>query len=111
MSTQPPLPDISQMQDRIGDATGFLKKMSHPDRLMICCLLVEHELSVSQIETLLELRQPALSQQLGELREAGLIVGRKEGKQMFYRLSDSRVAKFVTMMHAIFCASAEKEAK
>jgi DNA-binding transcriptional ArsR family regulator len=37
------------------------------------------------------------------LREAGLIVGRKEGKQVFYRLADPRVESFIHTMHDLFC--------
>ena len=44
-----------------------------------------------------------LSQQIAELREAGLIVGRKEGKQVFYRLADPRVETFTLTLHGLFC--------
>ena len=73
-------------------------------RLMIVCALVDGERSVRDLEDTLGIRQPGLSQQIAELREAGFIVGRKEAKHMFYRLEDGRVAEFVSMMHAMFCA-------
>ena len=47
---------------------------------------------------------PAVSQQIAELRDAGLIVGRKESKNMFYRLADGRVKEFIEQMHRMFCA-------
>ena len=58
---------------------------------------------LGELEDLLGIRQPGLSQQLSELREAGLIAGRKEGKQVFYRLADPRVETFVATMHDLFC--------
>jgi DNA-binding transcriptional ArsR family regulator len=58
---------------------------------------------VRELEDGLGIRQPGLSQQLSELRRAGLISGRKEGKQVFYRLSDPRIESFIHIMHRLFC--------
>lgn len=91
------------MRDKVGEASAFLKKMSNPDRLMVACALVDGERSVRELEDGLGIRQPGLSQQIAELRAAGLIVGRKEGKQVFYRLADPRVESFIATMHSLFC--------
>ena len=91
------------MKEKVGEASAFLKKLSNPDRLLVACALVEGERSVRDLEDALGIRQPGLSQQLAELREAGLIAGRKEGKQVFYRLADPRVETFIATMHALFC--------
>lgn len=96
-------PAIAALQAQAGEATAFLKKLANQDRLMIVCTLVEGERSVRELEERLGLRQPSLSQQLGELRQAGMIEGRKEGKQMFYRLADPRVCDLVGTLHTIFC--------
>jgi DNA-binding transcriptional ArsR family regulator len=96
-------PSIAEMQARVGEASDFLKKLCNPQRLMLVCSLVEGERSVRELEDLLGIRQPALSQQLAELREAGLIAGRKEGRIVHYRLADPRVTRFVTTMHELFC--------
>ncbi len=97
-------PNTAEMLENAGEAAGFLKRLAHPSRLMIVCALVDGERSVRDLEDTLEIRQPGLSQQLAELREAGFIVGRKESKSVHYRLADGRVAEFVTMMHRMFCA-------
>ena len=81
----------------------FLKKFAHPSRLMILCALVDGERSVRDLEDTLGIRQPGLSQQIAELREAGFIVGRKESKNMIYHLADGRISEFITMMHRMFC--------
>lgn len=96
-------PAAADMKSKIDEASLFLKKLANPDRLMVACSLVEGERSVRELEDLLGIRQPGLSQQLAELREAGLIVGRKEGKAVFYRLADPRVELFVATMHRLFC--------
>ena len=95
--------EAHKLKEKVGEATAFLKKLSNSDRLLIACALVEGERSVRELEDGLGIRQPGLSQQLAELREAGLIVGRKEGKQVFYRLADPRIKTFVHTMHDLFC--------
>ncbi|MFA5539670.1 MAG: metalloregulator ArsR/SmtB family transcription factor [Gemmobacter sp.] len=95
--------EAAGMRQNVDEASAFLKKLSNPDRLLVCCALVDGELGVRALEDLLGIRQPGLSQQLAELRESGLIAGRKEGKQVFYRLADPRVAGFIATMHRLFC--------
>ncbi len=91
------------MKANVDEASAFLKKLSNPDRLLVCCVLVDGERSVRELEDLLAIRQPGLSQQLAELRDAGLIEGRKEGKHVFYRLADPRVQTFINVLHHLFC--------
>ncbi|MBV1838736.1 metalloregulator ArsR/SmtB family transcription factor [Acetobacter estunensis] len=85
------------------DAVDFLKHFTHTNRLLIVCSLVEAERSVGELETVLGIRQPTLSQQLGELREAGIIEGRREAKQVFYRIADARSLTLISMLHDRFC--------
>ena len=80
----------------------FLRALAHPMRLVILCRLLEGEVSVSGFESELGLRQPSLSQQLGQLREAGLVVARREAKSMFYSLADGRVHAVLATLHAVF---------
>jgi DNA-binding transcriptional ArsR family regulator len=100
--------ETAEMVDNAGEAAEFLKKLAHPSRLMIVCALVDGERAVRDLEDTLGIRQPGLSQQIAELREAGFIVGRKESKHMYYRLEDGRVSEFISMMHAMFCATPAK---
>ncbi|HEY0274801.1 MAG TPA: metalloregulator ArsR/SmtB family transcription factor [Paenirhodobacter sp.] len=92
------------LQANADAASTFLKKLSHPDRLQICCALVDTELSVRALEDCLSIRQPGLSQQIAALREAGMITGRKEGRHIYYRLADPRVVDFIATLHRLFCA-------
>lgn len=102
-----PALDIAFMKANVEEASGFLKKLANPDRLLLACALVDGERSVGALEEMLDIRQPGLSQQLAELRAAGLIAPRKEGKQVFYRLADPRVETFIQTMHALFCAGGD----
>jgi len=102
-------PETAEMVENAGDAADFLKKLAHPSRLMIVCALVDGERSVRELEDTLGIRQPGLSQQIAELREAGLIAGRKESKNMFYRLADSRILEFVSLLQRMFCEAPMKD--
>ncbi len=96
-------PPLALMQARVGEASDFLKKLSNPQRLLLACSLVDGERSVRELEETLGIRQPGLSQQLAELREAGLVAGRKDGKSVRYRLADPRVVRLITTLHELFC--------
>lgn len=96
-------PETAELVENAGEAAEFLKKLAHPSRLMIVCALVDGERSVRDLEDTLDIRQPGLSQQIAELREAGFIHGRKESKNMFYRLADGRISAFISIMHRMFC--------
>jgi DNA-binding transcriptional ArsR family regulator len=97
-------PDTADMVENAGAAADFLKKLAHPSRLMVVCALVDGERSVRDLEDTLGIRQPGLSQQIAELREAGFVTGRKESKNMFYRLADARISDFVSLLHEMFCS-------
>ena len=86
----------------------LLKSLANPHRLMIVCTLVEGERAVSELERDLDIRQPSLSQHLASLREAGLVLGRREAKAVFYRLADARAARVVEALHEIFCEPARR---
>ncbi|WP_458759196.1 metalloregulator ArsR/SmtB family transcription factor [Afipia sp. TerB] len=101
-------PGTAELVANAEEAADFLKKFAHPSRLMIVCALVDGERSVRDLEDTLGIRQPGLSQQIAELRDAGLIVGRKESKNMFYRLADGRVSEFIGLMYRMFCTHPTK---
>jgi len=85
-----------------GDASEFLKALAHPNRLMILCILCEGERSVTELEQLLALRQPTVSQQLARLREDGLVKARREGKTINYSLGSNDVRIVVEAVSRMF---------
>ena len=92
--------DFSQV-DLVSDC---LKVLSNPDRLKILCVLVEGELNVQQIEIRTNIYQPTLSQQLTVLRNNQIVSTRREGKQIFYQLSDMRVLKIMQTLYEVYCS-------
>ena len=92
--------DFSQV-DLVSDC---LKVLSNPDRLKILCVLVEGELNVQQIELRTDIQQPTLSQQLTVLRKADMVSTRREGKQIFYQVSDPKVLTLMQTLYQLYCA-------
>lgn len=84
-------------------AASFLKALSHEGRLMILCHLSSGEKSVTELEHLLSTRQAAVSQQLARLRLEGLVSCRRDGKVMFYALSDNKARQMIDLVYKLFC--------
>ncbi len=97
---------IEDMQAAAGEACRLLKVLSNPDRLLILCRLAEGEMSVGQLEESLGIRQPTLSQQLGVLRQEGLVTTRREGKHIFYKLVSEDALAVLTVLHERMCRQA-----
>ena len=95
--------EMDLMVDNATTASNFLKAVSHEGRLMILCHLVTGEKSVTELEELLSARQAAVSQQLSRLRLEGLVVPRREGKAIYYRLADDRPRRILEMVYELFC--------
>jgi len=97
----------AQLSGRNGyrEASALLKALSHPIRLQILQVLAEHgEACVCHLECALGRRQAYISQQLSRLRETGMVVDRREGLNVFYRLADPAVPP---LLKAIRLAAAE----
>jgi DNA-binding transcriptional ArsR family regulator len=92
-----------EMEIRAGEVAGLLKTLAHPARLTLACTLAEGEHSVGALEQMLGINQPTLSQQLGVLREAGIVETRREAKQIFYRLTEAKTAQLIEALYSIFC--------
>jgi DNA-binding transcriptional ArsR family regulator len=95
--------DIDTMIANAQEASEFLKALSHEARLVILCLLVEGERSVTEIEQMLSLRQPAVSQQLARLRADNLVETRRDGKNVYYMLARPEVREIIAALHGAFC--------
>lgn len=86
----------------VGEASDLLKVIGNANRLAIICYLMETEASVSTLEEELGIRQPTLSQQLAELREAGIVEGRRSGKAIVYRVNDPKAQAVVHTLRNLY---------
>jgi DNA-binding transcriptional ArsR family regulator len=95
--------DLEDMQASAADACRLMKVLSNPDRLLILCQLSQGEHSVGELESLLGIVQPTLSQQLAVLREEALVSTRREGKNIFYLLDSPKALAVMQVLYAQFC--------
>jgi ArsR family transcriptional regulator len=65
-------------------------------RLRILQLLAEEELCACEVMAALDLTQPTASHHLGILERSGLVISRREGKWVFYRIADAKVEILLT---------------
>jgi DNA-binding transcriptional ArsR family regulator len=67
------------------------KSLSDPTRLRIISLVADREFCVKDLTTALEMEQSTISHQLRDMRRAGLVSFRRQGRHVFYRLDDPHV--------------------
>ncbi len=96
---------LGEMAANARAASRFLQALSNHNRLLLLCLLSEGEKTVSELKAALGLRQPAISQQLARLRAEGLVVGRRNGKSIHYRLASEEACRVMALLHELFCDS------
>ncbi|MCD1638069.1 ArsR/SmtB family transcription factor [Stutzerimonas frequens] len=95
--------DIDSLKANAASASALLKALANPDRLLLLCQLSQGERSVSELEQLLGIQQPTLSQQLGVLRREGLVATRREGKLIHYRISSPEALTVIATLYQLFC--------
>ena len=96
-----------QMQQASMQASQLLKSLSHPDRLLLLCQLTQGEYCVSELESLVGVGQPSLSQQLGILRKDALVTTRREGKQIYYSIASDDALAVLHLLYERFCAKTD----
>jgi len=105
VNVQPAAPakDIDKLMEQARKAGDLLKALSHESRLLILCILVEGEKSVSELEEIMELPQAAVSQQLARLRFDRLVETRREGRMVYYSIANQEVTQLVELLYEFFC--------
>jgi DNA-binding transcriptional ArsR family regulator len=101
--------DLEEMKIAAAQACKRMKVLANPDRLMILCQLSQGELKVGEIETLLGIGQPTLSQQLTVLRDESLVSARRDGKNMYYQVTSPQALALIAVLYEQFCNTRSKE--
>lgn len=99
--------DLGAMQVAAMQACGLLKVLANPDRMMLLCQLTQGEHCVSELENVLGIGQPTLSQQLAVLRDEALVHTRREGKQIFYSIASAEAMAILQLLYQLFCPKKE----
>ena len=95
---------VRKLRSSAKEACGLLSVLAHEDRLLLLCQIAQGEHSVGELEDLLDIHQPTLSQQLGVLRREGLVETRREGKKIYYRLISREALAIIDSLYAQFCS-------
>jgi len=101
--------DPEKLEENVEKASGLLKSMSHPSRLMVLCHLLRGECSVSVLNQVIPLSQSALSQHLASLRDAGLVETRRESQIIHYRLNSAAASSILEALYRIYCNPKHEE--
>jgi DNA-binding transcriptional ArsR family regulator len=80
-----------------------MKVLSNPDRLMLLCQLSQGEKRVGELEEILSIVQPTLSQQLTVLREEELVTTRRDGKNIYYQIASPQALAVMNVLFEQFC--------
>ncbi|MDE2419672.1 MAG: helix-turn-helix transcriptional regulator [Gammaproteobacteria bacterium] len=85
------------------NAATVFRILANQDRLLLLQQLSHNEMSVSELEEALSIHQPTLSQQLGVLRTENLVQTRRDGKRIYYLVTDQKILTILTMIYELYC--------
>lgn len=77
--------------------TNIFKAMGDPTRLRILLALSEEEMCVCDLAAFLDISESAVSHQLRMLRQLYLVVNRRQGPVLYYRLSDEHISRLIAI--------------
>lgn len=95
---------LGQMRSAAEEAANLLRSIGSPYRLMILCLLVEREKTVTEICDAIGARQSLTSQHLTRLRLDGLVKAERRGHFAYYSLTDTVAKEIVATLYRHYCA-------
>ena len=95
--------DLEKMKTSASQACRLMKVLSNPDRLMLLCQLSQGEKRVGELEEILGIVQPTLSQQLTVLRDEELVTTRRDGKIIYYQIASPQALAVMTVLFDQFC--------
>jgi DNA-binding transcriptional ArsR family regulator len=89
---------------------GICHTLANPKRLEIIDKLRNQELSVTELAEALEIGQANLSQHLSLMRQRGIVTTRREGSNIFYKLSNPKIIKACDLMRQVLLENLESGA-
>lgn len=103
--------NLAAVRESADAACRLMKVLSNPDRLLLLCELAQGEKRVGELEELVGVAQPTLSQQLGVLREEGIVSTRRDGKNIHYRIDSPRTLAVMNVLYQQFCGTGKEKRK
>jgi ArsR family transcriptional regulator len=103
MATKEQQIDLKRMKSSADAACRLMKVLNHRDRLMLLCEISQGEKCVGELEEILDLHQPMLSQHLTTLRKGKLVKTRRVGKNIYYSLGSDSALAVIEVLYQQFC--------
>ena len=98
--------DLDIFETNVREASELLKAMSNPHRLLVLCQLASGEKSVGQLESVVGLKQSALSQHLARLRRDRLVQARRSAQNVYYSLEGEEAQAIIETLYSLYCGPA-----
>ncbi|WP_448211638.1 ArsR/SmtB family transcription factor [Colwellia sp. MEBiC06753] len=95
--------DVTNMTENAKQAEKLLKSMSNEYRLLILCHLGDGELSVGELNELIDISQSALSQHLAKLRKESLVATTRKSQTIYYRVANPAALKIIRVLYEEIC--------
>lgn len=99
-------PEMAEVREHATEAAAFLKALANDQRLLVLCALLDGALSVGEINERVPLSQSALSQHLGVLRDAGLVVTKRQSQTIYYEMAQGPALRIMEVLYSSFCRPA-----
>ncbi len=80
----------------------FMRGFADKTRLQILQCMMDGEKTVSEIVEIIQGNQSNISQHLNCLKGCGIILGRQEGKYVYYSLRNTQIEQLLTMFDVVF---------
>jgi len=97
--------NIEIMKNTAAEVSTLMKTLSNEHRLLALCQLAEGERSVGELAEILDVRLPAMSQQLTLLRLEGFVSTRRAGQTIYYSLAREDVKSLIKFLYKTYCKS------
>lgn len=95
--------DTEIIPGQVGVAAAFIKALANEHRLLVLCHLADGEKSVTELESLLNIRQSTLSQQLARLRAEKFVTTRRDARHIYYSLASEEAREIIQLLYRLFC--------
>ena len=86
------------VSEELSQVSDVFKQISDESRIRIFWLLCHCEACVTNLSAMMEMTSPAVSHHLSRLKAAGLVISRREGKEVYYRAAETKQAQLLHRM-------------
>lgn len=95
---------MAEFAAQAAEVADLLKELANEKRLMILCSLIdEKHMTVTDLAAVVDLSQSALSQHLARLREQNIVSFKRVGASLYYSVADAKVGKILKTLKSIYC--------